>query len=377
MVHVAEYFAGIGLAKMGLEAAGHTVTWSNDISAKKHAQFSGHYGKEAHHVYNVGDLGSVTVEDIPAGIELAWASFPCTDLSLAGSRGGLHKGASAAYWHFIKNIARLRDRRPQTIVLENVTGFASSRSGKDIRTAIASLNGLGYSVDVLSIDARRFVPQSRPRLFIIGQRKPGLTEDLPSVLRPKWLDSIFDDEDLITHRAALPLVPELLTEGFTDLAERLDDADSRWWGEDRVLALLSSLSDLQNERLNQLLSTPGRNFRTAYRRMRSGTPRWEIKRDDIAGCLRTAGGGSSRQAVVESYEGQVRVRWMTPREYAALMGAPMYRISPALSPNEAYSGFGDAVCVPVVTWLATHFVAPEVPEPSTVSVGQVELARSA
>ena len=49
---------------------------------------------------------------------------------------------------------------------------------------------------------------------------------------------------------------------------------------------------------------------------------WEIRSDDIAGCLRTARGGSSRQALVEAGHGELRVRWMTPREYARLQGAP-------------------------------------------------------
>jgi len=359
MVQVAEYFAGIGLARIGLELAGHSVAWSNDISAKKHALFAGHFDANDNHRYDVKDLGAVDVKSIPIGIDLAWASFPCTDLSLAGGRGGLHKGASAAFWHFIKNIAQLGDRRPETIVLENVNGFASSHSGKDIRTAIASINGLGYSVDVLTVDARRFVPQSRPRLFLIGMRNPPAAEGGSSSLRPKWLDSIFEDTTLRTHKMALPDAPELLTAGFTKLVEDLDETSATWWEASRVAAFLESLSDTQKKNLDSLFDLPGRNFRTAYRRMRSGTPRWEVRRDDIAGCLRTAGGGSSRQAVVEINRGMLRVRWMTPKEYAALMGAPDYKLSANLRDNDVYSGFGDAVCVPVVAWLGKHCVAAE------------------
>jgi DNA (cytosine-5)-methyltransferase 1 len=356
MVQVAEYFAGIGLARIGLEQAGHTVTWSNDISAKKHALFVGHFGEESEHEYHVGDLGAVALHDMPADIDLAWASFPCTDLSLAGGRGGLHHGASAAYWHFIKNLAQLGKRRPETVILENVTGFASSHAGKDIRTAISSMNGLGYSVDILCVDSRRFVPQSRPRLFIIGRKNPPPRDDSPSVLRPSWLDNLFADPTLKTHRARLPEAPPLLTSGFTALAERLTPMDARWWHETKVSAFLDSLSDVQLVKLEKLKELPERVFRTAYRRMRNGVPRWEIRSDDVAGCLRTASGGSSRQAVVQFEQGRVQVRWMTPREYAALMGAPDYAIAPELSDNDAYSGFGDAVCVPVVAWLARHCV---------------------
>jgi DNA (cytosine-5)-methyltransferase 1 len=48
---------------------------------------------------------------------------------------------------------------------------------------------------------------------------------------------------------------------------------------------------------------------------------------------------------------------MTPREYARLMGAPGYTLD-GLRRNQALFGFGDAVCVPVVEWLAEHYLLP-------------------
>jgi DNA (cytosine-5)-methyltransferase 1 len=38
------------------------------------------------------------------------------------------------------------------------------------------------------------------------------------------------------------------------------------------------------------------------------------------------------------------------------MGAPDYYISPDLALNQALFGFGDAVCVPVVEWLAANYL---------------------
>ncbi|MGH3234842.1 MAG: hypothetical protein ACRDOH_16630, partial [Streptosporangiaceae bacterium] len=78
---------------------------------------------------------------------------------------------------------------------------------------------------------------------------------------------------------------------------------------------------------------------------------------DVSGCLRTARGGSSKQALVKVGGGNVRIRWMTPREYARLMGAQGYRLD-GLRRNQALFGFGDAVCVPVVAWLAGHYLMP-------------------
>lgn len=354
----AEFFAGIGLARLGMSRAGIEVVWSNDIAPSKHAMFERHFGTSEAHTFLVDDLGRLSREKLPGNTDLAWASFPCTDLSLAGGRAGLHRGiASSTFWHFIKALSKLGPARPPVIALENVTAFATSHSGKDIASAIRALNGLGYSVDVLSIDARRFVPQSRPRLFLIGANAPIANEAEPSPLRPDWLASIFEDASLVTHRMHVPEPPELLTDGLDLCLETLNDDDSRWWSSERVQALISSLSELQHERLQSLRDGKTRVARTAYRRMRQGVPRWELRSDGIAGCLRTASGGSSKQAIVLLGQGDVRIRWMTPREYATLMGAPEYVID-GVKENQAYSGFGDAVCAPVVEWLSENYLLP-------------------
>ena len=355
---VAEFFAGIGLVRIGLEAAGFKVVWSNDIERDKRDMYLGHFGDRDGHKYVLGDIADVVGSDMPAGLALAWASFPCTDLSLAGWRRGLRGRESSTFWHFTRVLEEMGDGRPPVVALENVTGLATSHGGEDLAAAVAELNRLGYSVDILTLDARRFVPQSRPRLFIVGAIDPPADELVPnSELRPDWLQAPFSDPTLRTHRAALPAPPPLLTSGLSSVVERMAEDDDRWWGADRVSAFLSSLSEIQAKRLQALREGSDFSYRTAYRRTRNGVPMWEVRADDISGCLRTARGGSSKQALVEAGKGQVRVRWMTPLEYARLMGAGEYRLD-GIRRNQALFGFGDAVCVPVVTWLAEHYLMP-------------------
>jgi DNA (cytosine-5)-methyltransferase 1 len=354
----AEFFAGIGLAGLGLSRAGIGVVWSNDIAASKHAMFVKNFSDLTEHEYVVEDLRKVEARSLPTDIDLAWASFPCTDLSIAGGRAGLHRGsASSTFWLFIKLLSALGEDRPSVVALENVTAFATSQSGRDISSAIRSLNGLGYSVDVLNIDARRFVPQSRPRLFLIGTRLPVGEAGGDSPLRPTWLSTIYEDSSLKTHKFDIPEPPPLLDTGLESFVEDIGEADSRWWSDDRVTALIASLSELQLARFEALRVGNTRTVRSAYRRMRHGTPRWELRAGAIAGCLRTSSGGSSKQALVFLGEGKVAARWMTPREYAALMGVPDYQLDGVLE-HHAYSGFGDAVCAPVVEWLAHNYIVP-------------------
>jgi len=350
----AEFFAGIGLVRLGLEPAGFDVTWSNDIEPAKQAMYQAHFRDQGGHQYVLGDVGAVRGTDLPAGLSLAWASFPCTDLSLAGWRRGLSGSHSSTFWEFTRILAELGTARPPVVALENVVGLATSHGGDDLRAAIAELNRLGYSADVLTLDARRFVPQSRPRLFIVGAQTPPADSAAPSPLRPDWLRP---DPALRTHRAALPAPPPILGTGLSALVETLSATDERWWNEARTAAFIGSLSPLQLNRLTQLSSGKQLVHRTAYRRTRNGKPVWEVRPDDISGCLRTARGGSSKQAVVQAGRGSVRVRWMTPREYARLMGAGEYALD-GLRNNQALFGFGDAVCVPVVRWLSENYLMP-------------------
>lgn len=355
----AEFFAGIGLARMGLEQAGFRVAWSNDIEPAKEAMYVGHFGKSDDHTYLRCDVREVKGGDLPGGLSLAWASSPCVDVSLAGARAGMKGERSSTFYEFTRVLGELdRSQRPRVVTLENVVGLATSHGGADLAAAIKTLNRLGYSIDVLTLDARWFVPQSRPRLFVVGALDA--PTDHPGAnprLRPDWLRTTFEDPNLVTHRALLPEIEVTPAEALKSVVVTGSDLDEPWWDEARTARFEESLSEVQAERLAALRQQRSVTYRTAYRRTRDGVPRWEIRADEIAGCLRTARGGSSKQALVEVGKGRLRVRWMTGVEYARLMGAGPYELN-GIRPSQALFGFGDAVCVPAVAWLAEHYLMP-------------------
>jgi DNA (cytosine-5)-methyltransferase 1 len=357
---VLEFFAGIGLARIGLEQAGFSVSWANDFESDKWDMYSRQFQEDAEreHTFVLGDIGGVSADSLPSDSALAWASSPCTDLSLAGGRAGLAGTQSGSFWHFIRLLTDLGDSRPNIAVLENVSGLATSHGGDDLVAAIRAFNSLGYSVDVMAIDARRFVPQSRSRLFLVGAQTPPADTPIPhSELRPDWLQWVYGDESLVTHRASLPDPPAPLTSGLSEMVEEMPLSDDRWWNKERTEAFLASLSPLQKQRVSKMRRSSGVKYRTAYRRTRKGKAVWEVRPDDVSGCLRTARGGSSKQAVVRMGSNRLQVRWMTPLEYARLMGAGDYDLSDART-NQALFGFGDAVAIPVVAWLAEHYLMP-------------------
>ena len=256
----------------------------------------------------------------------------------------------------------MAERIPPVVMIENVSSFVSSKGGEDLRASIAELNKLGYVCDVMTVDASWFVPQSRPRLFIIGTLEPlgGAASGVAGPVRSESVAAFVKaNQDLMLQELLLP-TPSQDGRQLCDVVERLDPEDQRWWDGERFGKFMGSLSSLNQDRLALLEQDRVTQWRTAYRRTRNGAPVWEIRSDDISGCLRTARGSSSRQAVIEVPPDGVRARWMTPREYARLQGVPDDFDYSAVSDAQALFGFGDAVCVPVIEWLAEHALVPAV-----------------
>lgn len=321
--------------------------------------YRGHFRDPAErHVFVEGRIEDVDADDLPRGLALAWASFPCTDLSLAGNGEGINEGESKTFWEFARLIGELGDDAPEVVCLENVSGLASTDGGDNLRAAVGAMNDLGYSVDVLCLDARRFVPQSRERLFLVcAKTPPTASDDRVSAIRPAFTQFIRHEDTFVTHAAALPEPPDYLAGGLGEIVESMPDDDARWWSEARTSVAMASLSAVQAARIELLKQHRRPVYRTGYRRTRKGAAVWEFRDDDVSGCLRTARGGSSKQALIRVCDGAVAMRWMTPREYARLMGAGDYALG-AVTEAQAIFGFGDAVCVPVVRWLAKHYLMP-------------------
>ena len=65
---------------------------------------------------------------------------------------------------------RGESRTPSVIVLEIVRGALTSDGGRDVLAIATAVGNAGYRIGAVVLDAVRFVPQSRPRLFIVAAR---------------------------------------------------------------------------------------------------------------------------------------------------------------------------------------------------------------
>ncbi len=357
---VAEFFAGIGLMRLGLDQAGWRTLYANDIDGKKQAMYEAHFGKDG--TFALGDVHVADTRGIPA-VTLATASFPCNDLSLAGARKGLAGEQSSAFWGFIRVLRALGELRPPLVLLENVAGFLTSNGGDDFRDALLALNELGYAVDAFVIDAARFVPQSRVRLFVVGSRVPPSSRVaetarlLESPCRPAGLaDFILWHPEINWALRDLPALPPRGPKRLADILENPSPNSALWWSRERAEYLLNQMSAKHRALADAMIAAPAIGHATVFRRVRAGGSMAELRTDGVAGCLRTPRGGSGRQILFSAGHGSFGVRLLTPRECARLMGADDFTI--AVPPNQALFGFGDAVCVPVVRWIAENVLDP-------------------
>lgn len=360
-----EFFAGAGMARAGLGTA-WTCLFSNDIAVKKADAYKKNWGQ---HEILVKDVGNVCTCELPANPDLAWASFPCQDLSLAGMGAGLRGDRSGTFWPFWKLIQKLQreGRGPKIIVLENVCGTLTSHGGADFRSLVRALRLGGYKCGAIVVDAALFLPQSRPRLFIIGVQDK--VEIAWSTVRDQP-DPRFHTQALLTAHDSLPEedksawlwwnlpVPNRRHKVFVDLIE--DGVP--WHTPEATRTLLAMMSPLNRAKVEKAKMLSGKSVGAVYKRTRPDetgkkVQRAEVRFDDIAGCLRTPGGGSSRQSILVIENGKVRSRLLSPREAARLMGLPDDYILPEKY-NDAYHLMGDGVAVPVVRHLAKHVLEP-------------------
>jgi DNA (cytosine-5)-methyltransferase 1 len=362
----ADFFSGIGLMRIGLENQGWSVLFSNDIDSEKYKMYKGHFPDSDSH-YLVKDIHHLSIKEIPT-VSLATASFPCNDLSLAGSRHGLFEGKqSSAFWGFIDILEEMNLRRPPLVLIENVTGFLTSHKGEDFKKALLALNRLGYTVDAFIIDAARFVPQSRQRLFVIGvlEEKNELHDVKTPIfyesdVRPKALAYfILSHPEINWQIRNLPSQPHNQNR-LEKIIEDLKDDSPEWWSKERAEYLFNQMSPRHRLIAEQMMAGSEWSYGTVFRRIRNKKSMGELRTDGLAGCLRTPRGGSGRQILFKAGKGKYFARLLTPRECARLMGADEYNISVPL--NQALFGFGDAVCVPVIEWIAKYYLNPLVNE---------------
>lgn len=364
-----EFFAGGGMVRAGL-GAGWNCLFANDFDARKGLTYQANWGTGGE--LTVGDIRALSADTLPGRPDLVWGSFPCQDLSLAGHGKGLageRSGTFYAFWDLVRGLAA-EGRAPRLVAVENVCGALTSRNGADFEAMCRTFAEAGYRFGALVINADLFVPQSRPRLFVVGiQTGVDIAADLtspgpiapfhtPAVVRA--VDRLPDDLRASALWWNLP-APERRASTFADLIEDAPDGVA-WHTPAETDRLLSLMSPVNRAKVQAAQRAGRRMVGGVYRRTRTDSAglkaqRAEVRFDDVAGCLRTPSGGSSRQTILVIDGPRIRSRLISARETARLMGLPDSYILPR-GYSDAYHLTGDGVVVPVARHLAQYLFEP-------------------
>lgn len=369
-----EFFAGAGMARAGL-GAGWRCVFANDCDALKKTWYGENWEDEH---FDGRDVAQVRSDDLDVAADLAWASFPCQDLSQAGAKAGVGTAGgtvatrSGAIWPFFDIIRGLAQegRHPSLLALENVVGLLNANGGEDFRAICGALSDIGYRFGAVVIDAAHFVPQSRPRVFVIAVRRE---VPIPPALHSEMARGPWHNQILMRARSALPAADaanwiwwspgEPPSKRQIELSDIIDLGDEAPWNSDADTArLVSMMSEPQLNRLAEAKSTGRPMIASLYLRMRPGPDGGNVQRAEIAfgeklGCLRTPKGGASNPRIMVVDGDEVRTRLITPREAASLMGLDEFFNLPETY-QESFRLIGDGVVPNVVRFLANRLLEP-------------------
>lgn len=275
-----EFFAGGGMARAGL-GDGWRCVFANDFDRMKAATYAANWGDE-HLICD--DVANVRPSQLPGHADLAWASFPCQDLSLAGDYLGLGDASSSVqtrsgtFWPFWALMRGLKaaSRAPRIIVLENVYGLLTSRAGKDFLSVCAAFSGSQYRFGAVILDASRFVPQSRQRVFFIAIDSSvdiphELIDEMPSAdLHPSALVEV--QKKLSSHAKQQWLwwkfpLPSSRAKTLTDLIEE-SPTGVAWNSDEETAKLLSLMSPLHKSKVLEAQQSRKRVVGCLYKRTR-------------------------------------------------------------------------------------------------------------
>jgi DNA (cytosine-5)-methyltransferase 1 len=304
----ADLFAGIGGARLGLEAAGGRCVFSSEWDKFARKTYAANFGDEPS-----GDIRQVHASQVPDH-DILSAGFPCQPFSLAGvsKKRSLRMPTGfddvAQGTLFFEIVRILRAKRPKAVLLENVKHLKSHDDGRTFETILSQLKSLGYDSSSEVLDAVKIVPQRRQRLFVVAFRRD---LGLPPFVFPRIRDR---------H----PVLSDALE---AEVPGRYTINDHLW----EYLQAYAKRHKASGNGFGFGLATPDGTARTLSAR---------YHKDGAEILVRQPGRNPRR---------------LTPRECALIMGFPKSFVIP-VSDTQAYRQFGNAVVPGLIERIASRLM---------------------
>jgi DNA (cytosine-5)-methyltransferase 1 len=320
-----DLFAGVGMARMGMEQAGFKCVYTCEFDKQKRKEYEIIHGN----IPEGCDIRDVRAADIPRA-DVWFFGAPCQDFSIAGLRKGLYGDRSSLVGEVFRLIEEKAEDKPEWLIYENVKGMLSSNGGWDFISILIEMDGLGYDVEWQTLNTKDFgLPQNRERVYTIGHlRKYSFKQILPITST--------DGKDSNTKINII---------GSTDPGKKIQQR-KYIYGDDGLMGCLTA-TDYKEPKIVQIgRMKSNRENPNQYRVY--GT-------DGLSPCLNTAqGGGREPHVLVENdkkYGEEYIIRKLTPKECMRLQGVPdEYTdklIQAGISDSQIYKAAGDGLTVPI------------------------------
>lgn len=156
-------FSGAGGLDLGLIQAGNKVIWANDIDKDAVATYKKNIGE---HIL-CEDIKNIDIHKLPDA-DVVVGGFPCQGFSVANRLRNVEDDRNQLYHFFYDTI---KEKQPLFFIAENVKGILSLGKGEIIGQILADFGAAGYRTVVHLVNMADYgVPQTRQRVFIVGQR---------------------------------------------------------------------------------------------------------------------------------------------------------------------------------------------------------------
>lgn len=307
-----DLFAGIGGIRKGFEHIDGKCVFTSEWDKFARVTYAANHGENE--VDLAGDIWSVPLDNIPDHDVLV-GGFPCQPFSLAGvskknAMGRTHGFACDAQGTLFFRIAEiLKAKRPAAFMLENVKNLMSHNKGHTFRVVRHVLeNELGYHINWKVIDGKRWTPQHRERVYIVGFR-----EDMGF----EWPDE--------------SMWPEPGNVKLGSILESDETVDPKYTLTDGLWSYLQA-------------------YKEKHAKAGNGFGFSVVTRNDTSRTLSARYHKDGSEILIDQGPGK-KPRRLTPRECARLMGFDEDFVLPA-SDTQLYRQFGNSVVVPAVKAVA-------------------------
>lgn len=323
-----DLFAGVGMARMGMEQAGFKCVYTCEFDKHKRKEYEIIHGN----IPEGCDIRDVRATDIPRS-DVWFFGAPCQDFSIAGLRKGLGGERSSLIGEVFRLLKEKAEDKPEWLVYENVKGMLSSNYGCDFLSILLAMDGLGYDVEWQTLNTKDFgIPQNRERVYTIGHlRERGSKQILPITKDSGQIDKL---EGKINSNTITARYGNALSNG-TYIIE----------GNEREQTSINQVASIDSDK-------------------RFNPNRYRVyDTDGLSPCLNTAqGGGLQPPVLVNSNEckkdgvfiqdgKEYTIRKLTPKECMRLQGVPdEYTdklIKAGISDTQIYKAAGDGLSVPI------------------------------